>query len=97
MEKPGGSLKSLKQLNSFFQAHAKEYAWLHNHEVYLTFFYCDLYLKDMDWKIYCSLPCYEILGQAASCGEKWDPVPADSVYESGDVCLLRGRREVFVW
>ena len=37
VEKPGGSLKSLKQLNSFFQAHAKEYAWLHNHEVYLTF------------------------------------------------------------
>lgn len=37
VEKPGGSLKSVKQLNSFFQIHAKEYTWLHNHEVYLTF------------------------------------------------------------
>ena len=37
VEKPGGSLKSVKQMNSFFQVHAKEYTWLHNHEVYLTF------------------------------------------------------------
>lgn len=37
VEKPGSSIKSVKQLNSFFQVHAKEYTWLHNHEVYLTF------------------------------------------------------------
>lgn len=37
VEKPDGSIDSLKQLDLFFQTCAKEYAWLHNHEVYLTF------------------------------------------------------------
>lgn len=37
VEKPGSSLRSVKQLDSFFREHAKEYTWLHNHEVYLTF------------------------------------------------------------
>lgn len=37
VEKPGSSLRSVKQLDSFFRGHTKEYTWLHNHEVYLTF------------------------------------------------------------
>ena len=37
VDRPGSSLRSVKQLDSFFREHAKEYTWLHNHEVYLTF------------------------------------------------------------
>ena len=37
IRKPGSSVQSLKQLDSFFREHALEYTWLHNHEVYLTF------------------------------------------------------------
>lgn len=37
VDKPGSSIKSIKQLDSFFRLHAREYVWLHNHEVYLTF------------------------------------------------------------
>lgn len=37
VDKPGSSAQSVKQLETFFRVHAKEYAWLHNHEVYLTF------------------------------------------------------------
>lgn len=37
VEKPGSSFWSVKQLNLFFREHAREYTWLHNHEVYLTF------------------------------------------------------------
>lgn len=37
VEKPGSSFRSVKQLDLFFRGHAREYTWLHNHEVYLTF------------------------------------------------------------
>lgn len=37
VEKPGSSFRSVKKLEAFFQKHAREYVWLHNHEVYLTF------------------------------------------------------------
>lgn len=35
--RPGLSPSSLKALNGFLAEHGKEYSWLHNHEVYLSF------------------------------------------------------------
>ena len=37
VDKPGSSLGSVRQLSLFFKEHAREYTWLHNHEVYLSF------------------------------------------------------------
>jgi len=37
IDKMGRSFQSIAQLNMFFKKHAREYVWLHNHEVYLTF------------------------------------------------------------
>lgn len=37
IDKPGSSFRSIIQLCSFLRTHAREYTWLHNHEVYLTF------------------------------------------------------------
>lgn len=38
LPKPGVSLHALKAVNEFFKEHGKNYDWLHNHEVYLSFF-----------------------------------------------------------
>ena len=37
ISKPDGSPKSWAEMAHFFRDHAKDYAWLHNHEVYLSF------------------------------------------------------------
>lgn len=38
IEKPGSSWSSVKQIQEFFKKYADRYTWLHNHEVYLSFF-----------------------------------------------------------
>lgn len=37
VSKPGSSVASFTQLSKFFELHGTDYAWLHNHEVYLSF------------------------------------------------------------
>ncbi len=38
ISKPGQGIRSIKELMDFFREHGPEYEWLHNHEVYLSFF-----------------------------------------------------------
>ena len=38
IRKPVPSVRSVRELTDFFRTHRGEYQWLHNHEVYLSFF-----------------------------------------------------------
>lgn len=36
ISKPNASLRSLREIQAFLQAHGRDYSWFHNHEVYLS-------------------------------------------------------------
>lgn len=64
VKKPGSSLTAAKELNDFFKKHEGRYQWLHNHEVYLSF-----YLQKM--VIRYNLGSFIIHSHATRYSDKW--------------------------